>query len=295
LNAFTTTLVQTTFAFISACIAHFFGLYRIFFPTSTAIWVINSYFYWLSATAIHGIGAVLNISLLWLEIATFRDFSIITNIRRTRYVLIIIIASLYVWWLVLCLILGSYALAQLVLAVYMFFMIATVGIGAWKLSNGLASNPPTNSSSSEAWRHQAKIAEGKRIVANAKSICIFGATYFLLQVPYLVTYDLRIEWLSFWLGMSMEICFFIVGCTVLWHLKGKHFLSWEFPEQKQTESNPTPPVHIHIDEVECPSQAEFASTSSAEMLYTSVRIKPMKMSYYVASRVACSGSNDPQN
>jgi len=268
-------------AFISACMAHGYGLYRMFYPTSTSFWVINSYFYWLSATCIHGIGAVLNISFLWLEIAVFQELRIITNLRRTRYILIIIISSLYVWWLVLCVILANYILAQLVLAFYMFFMIGSVGTGAWKLSKVLASNTTALAfSRSETSRNQAKNAEVRRIATNAKSICVFGAVYFWIQVVYLVTFHFRFQWLSFWLGVSMEGCCFCIGCTVLWHLKGLYFLSWDFRKlQTKKRTNPASQGQQHIIEGShtFSHQIEFNSFPTQERLHKIVKIEPLQI------------------
>jgi len=263
-NAFSTTLLQIILSFLAASTGNALKVYRIFVPSSRNSVLMNAFHYFQFATLIHGIGAALNISLLWIEIAAFKEMRILKNITRMKYVLLTTIASLYLAWISFGLILNNYRIVQIVADCFIIFLVLSFGMGAWQLSRLLQQTLPH--SITDARRKQANDAEKQIIFSNSKGVIALGTLYLVFPLFYLQTYKLRSSYLSFFSFMACLFSFEGINYIVLWHLKGEALFSSKivrFRKQKvkiYAKANPT-----GIPRSEPPSEAEVEKSPNDEI------------------------------
>jgi len=199
--------------------------FRVFVPSTTNSMLVNAYFYLQTATFVHGTGSALNISLLWVEIAAFKELRILNNITRTKYLMFAALASVYLVWVSFGLVFKNYRLVLIAIDVIVVFMVFSFGIGCQLLSKILQSNPQTDT---DECRKKAQDSEIQTMFSNANSVIVFGVLIIFSQFIYLRTYELRNPRLSFY--TFIVSCFSAVGIdfTVLWHLKGKSLFPMNF-------------------------------------------------------------------
>lgn len=221
-NAMATTLCQNTLGFMSACAGHGLGIYCVFYSKGDDFWKPAAYCFFTTASLIHACGSALNVSLLWLEISTFSEFRIVKNVERTKSILITSILLLYSVLLVLGVALCDYPLVLLIFLLFVIFLMVTFGIGAWCMSKKLF----CDQSSSTLAQHN--IADVNRILANTKTVLICSVIYLCSQMLYLATFNQQITSISFPTFICFQIYCLCIEFTVLWHLRGKSLLCWEF-------------------------------------------------------------------
>jgi len=225
-GALTTTFFQITLGFLLALIGECFNMYGAFSPTRTEFWTIKASSFCLFIACIQGIGSASNISLLWIEISANTGMKILTNVQKTKPAFLAILISLNCLFVLLLLFRPNYRVSISVLLVYFAFTLVAFGIGARSVSKLF--HYQLAGSDTEEQRNEAKTREVTRILMNAKSLCIFGLLYFCFSIPFILTFQLQISWISFPLTVGMKLCTFFLGLTVIFHLRGECFVTWRF-------------------------------------------------------------------
>jgi len=225
-NAFSTTFLQTTLGLLSSGIGYGFCIDRVFFPTSRAFWKLKAYSYFGSAAVLHGISSALNISLMWIEISSFRQLKIVQNVHRTKNILLGIIVSLYIELLVFGVIVAAYRILQGIALFYVFFLVATFWFGASRMHKLL--NPTHSETYTEQLRATKNNDEITRIFSTTKIVCFFSVAFLLGEVTYLLTFHLRIPTISCFAFHGFQFCMLCLNFAIIVHLQGRTLLPWDF-------------------------------------------------------------------
>jgi len=225
-GALTTTFFQITLGFLLALIGECFNMCGAFFPTGTAFWTTKASGFCFFTACIQGIGSASNISLLWIEISANSGMKILTNVQKTKPALLAMLISLNGLCVLLVLVFPNFRVSVLILLVYLAFTLVAFGLGAKSVSKLFRYQ--LGGSDTEEVRNEAKTLEVTRILMNAKSLCIFGLLYFCFAVPFILTFKLRVSWISFPLSVGMKSSAYFLGLTVIFHLRGECFLTWRF-------------------------------------------------------------------
>jgi len=218
-NALTTIFVQVTLALVFVVFGLFFLLYRSFFPARTEFWVIGGCYFCFVMTVILGLSGTFNISLLWIEISSNSRLKILTNVQRTKPILVILFISLNTFCVILVLL--SKIPSGVAFAVLVFSVVCTIvafGVGSRRVMKFLQTYD------ADPRRNLAKMNEAKRIAETAKSFCFFGALVLVIGVLFVTTSDLNFVLLGYILFKATILSAFFIGLTVIYHMRGQCFV-----------------------------------------------------------------------
>jgi len=230
-NAAATALFEVTVGGIFACLGQISQLYRAFNPTSGNFWAVKGMYFCLVMACIVGLCATSNISLLWIEISTNTGLRILSNINKTKPVLVCVFLSLNILCIILAMIYNYNAsYAVVVLTFYLLCALVSFGIGARRVSKLFRSRLAVTTA--EVRRNDSQNAEIARMFDNTKSICFFGGLFIFFAVPFIITYNLQNSWLTFILFHGMELSGCGIAYTLIFHLRGERFVSWHCSKLK---------------------------------------------------------------
>jgi len=249
-DAFFTTLIQNTVSIILGVAHHLITVFQFFGKNHCYVLIPTPSKILVGTSLIHGIGAALNISLLWIEIASFQRLKIIKNVKKTKHILVLFIVSgytsLYVGFF-----LRNKSLAFTILISFLVFVTITFGIGSIKIATLLSVvfkkslvNHNGKGNVDRIKRLKSQQVEVQRILFTAAQISIFASLSIAFGVFYLVSS--KYSFLSF---NAFELCFLFIQLSVLSYLKGNLFLFWNV-----------------CSEWKCPSRKQLRKTSSRRVL-----------------------------
>jgi len=176
-SAFSTTLLQNTLSIILACMHHavmvarMFGFGNVLFQR-IYIRLANLT---LGLSFLHVTGGAFNVSLLWIEIASCRQFQIVKNVSRTKHLLITVIALMYILYLSVGFVGQNSRLAMMIWYFFLLALIISCGIGSAKLAIVLSKDLHDNAFLDEAdlRRNEVKRSEIGKILATSTRVCVF--------------------------------------------------------------------------------------------------------------------------
>jgi len=230
-SAFSTTLLQNTLSIILACthhavmVARMFGFGNVLFQR-IYIRLANLT---LGLSFLHVTGGAFNVSLLWIEIASCRQFQIVKNVSRTKHLLITVIALMYILYLSVGFVGQNSRLAMMIWYFFLLALIISCGIGSAKLAIVLSKDLHDNAFLDEAdlRRNEVKRSEIGKILATSTRVCVFSAIGLAFNAIYVVTYTKQNALATHILYVCYALSFLLLRFTVLWYLRGKVFLCWK--------------------------------------------------------------------
>jgi len=233
-SAFSTTLLQNTLSIILACSHHAIMIARLFECENMLFKQVymRAANLTLGLSFLHVTGSAFNVSLLWLEIASCRQFQIVNNVTRTKQTLISVIALMYILYLSVAVVAQNSRLAMMIWCFFLLALICSCGIGAVRLARVLSKDLNRGFlDECDRRRNEAKRFEIKKVLATASRVCVFCAIGLLFNLIYIQTFDRRNPLLTHILYVCYVVSFLLLRYTVLWYLRGKVFLCWKISQE----------------------------------------------------------------